>query len=414
MQQHFQCLAYSPAEQAAGVAPKPHLNHSMTQDLLKILTTAFELGALLGCVYLLVAVRVVRRFMRRPRPSAAVQPPVSVLKPLCGVDPGLYENLLSFVDQRHPDFELVCGVQNPADPAIAVVERLQRDRPEARIALVVDTRQRVRNLKVANLMNMLPSARHDRVVMVDSDMRVAPDFLATVVAPLEDSSVGLVTSLYVGRPANAGAWSRMGVQYINHAFLPEAVLGEFLFPGEGCFGASIAMTRATLEAIGGLGAVADTLADDNTLGVAVRRLGKRVYVSEMIIDDWIGETSLVGLFRHELRWALTIRGVAPWGYLGSVVTHPLALALLAVIAGEFQALPVAVLAVALLGRFAMVRAIDRALGLAATPLWQIPGRDLLSFAVFLTSYCTRTVAWRDHHFHLDRQGHLTGDGDPAA
>src|SRR5271163_4291198 len=187
MQQHFQCLAYSPAERAVGVAPKPHLKHSMTEDLLKILTIALELGSLLGCFYLVCAVRVVRRFMRQPRPSAPVQPPVSVLKPLCGVDPGLYENLLSFADQSYPSFELVCGVQDPADPAIAVVERLRRERPRLRVVLVVETRQQVRNLKVANLMNMLPSARHDRVVMVDSDMRVAPDFLATVVAPLEDS-----------------------------------------------------------------------------------------------------------------------------------------------------------------------------------------------------------------------------------
>jgi ceramide glucosyltransferase len=386
----------------------------MTQDLLKILSVVFELGALLGCLYLFFAVRVVRRFMRQPRPNAPVQPPVSVLKPLCGVDPGLYENLLSFVNQDYPAFELVCGVQDPADPAIAVVERLRRDRPDVPIALVVETREQVRNLKIANLMNMLPSARYDRLVMVDSDMRATPDFLTTVVAPLEDPAVGLVTSLYRGRTADDRPWSMLGAQYINHAFLPEAVLGETLFPGQGCFGASIAMTRATLEAIGGLAPVADSLADDNALGAAVRRLGKRVRVSTLVIDDWIGETSLVGLFRHELRWALTIRGVAPWGYLGSVVTHPLMLALLAALAGGLEPIPLAVLAVALLGRFAMVRAIDRALGLVATPLWRIPGRDLLSFAVFLTSYCTRTVAWRDHHFHLDRRGHLTVDGDPAA
>ncbi len=386
----------------------------MTEDLLKFLSFALELGALLGCTYLLFAGQLLIRFVRQPPPSAPIQPPVSVLKPLCGEDPGLYENLLSFADQRYPDFELICGVQDPSDPAIAVVERLQHERPERRVVLVVETRRQARNLKVANLMNMLPSARHDRLVLADSDIRVAPDFLAAVVAPLEDPRVGLVTSLYRGRPADAAAASRLGAQFINHAFLPQAILGEILVPGQGCFGASIAMTRATLDAMGGLAAVGDTLADDNALGAGVRRLGKRVQVSTVVIDDWIGEASLVRLFRHELRWALTIRGVAPWGYLGSVVTHPLMLALLAVLAGGLQPIPLTVLAVALLGRFAMVRAIDRALKLATTPFWRIPGRDLLSFAVFLASFCTRSVAWRDHHFHIDSHGYLTLDGDPSA
>ena len=386
----------------------------MTEDLLKILTAVLELGALLGCIYLIFAARLAIRFTRLPLPDAGVQPPVSILKPLCGEDPGLYENLLSFAEQDYPEFELVCGVQDPTDSAVAVVERLQRERPDLRIALVVDRRQRARNLKVANLMNMLPSARYDRLVMVDSDMRVRPDFLAAVAAPLEDATVGLVTSLYRGRPASDAPWSVLGAQFINHAFLPQAVLGETLMPGQGCFGASIAITRETLDAMGGFASVADTLADDNAMGVAVRGLGRRVLVSTLVIDDWIGETSLGGLFRHELRWALTIRGVAPWGYLGSVVTHPVMLALLAALVGGFELIPLAVLLVALLGRFAMVRAIDRALGLVATPWWRIPGRDALSFAVFCASFCTRTVAWRDHNFHIDSHGNVTGNGDPQA
>jgi ceramide glucosyltransferase len=250
--------------------------------------------------------------------------------------------------------------------------------------------------------------------MVDSDMRVPPSFLSTVTAPLEDASVGLVTSLYRGRPADRSLPSLLGAHYINYAFLPQAILGEALRPGQGCFGASIAMTRQTLEAIGGFEAVADALADDNAMGSAVRRLGKRIVVSDLIIDDWVSEPSVMALFRHELRWALTIRGVAPWGYLGSLITHPVALAVLAACLGGFGWLSLGGLAVALLARFAMVRATDRALGLEASPLWLVPLRDLLSFGVFLASYFTRTVAWRDRNFHVDRQGQLTLEGDPAA
>jgi len=336
------------------------------------------------------------------------------MKPLCGQDPGLLDNLLSFADQSYPELQIVCGVQNADDPAIPIVERLKRERPSIPVTLVVDSTRRAGNLKVANLMNMLPATRHDRLVMVDSDMRVPPSFLATVTAPLEDASVGLVTSLYRGRAADRDLPSLLGAQYINYAFLPQAILGEALRPGQGCFGASIAMTRQTLEAIGGFEAVADALADDNAMGSAVRRLGKRIVVSDLIIDDWVSEPSVMALFRHELRWALTIRGVAPWGYLGSIITHPVALAVLAACLGGFGLLSLGGLSVALLARFAMVRATDRALGLEASPLWLVPLCDLLSFGVFLASYFTRTVAWRDRNFRVDRQGQLTLEGDPAA
>jgi len=339
---------------------------------------------------------------------------VSVLKPLCGEDPGLLQNLLSFADQEYPTHEIVCGVQDPADTAIPIVERLKRERPDTAVMLVVDTARRGRNLKVANLMNMLPFARHDRLIMVDSDMRVPPGFLATVTAPLEDPNVGLVTSLYRGRPADRGLPSVLGAQYINYAFLPQALLGEVLRPGQGCFGASIGLTRQTLEAIGGFEAVSDSLADDNALGSAVRGIGKRIVVSDLIIDDWVSEPSLGALFRHELRWALTIRGVAPIGYLGSLITHPVMLAVLGACLAALSWLSLGMLAVALLGRFAMVRATDRALGVEPSPLWLVPLRDVLSFGVFLASYFTRTVAWRNRTFHVDRQGQLTLEGDSAA
>jgi ceramide glucosyltransferase len=386
----------------------------MSPDILNILSLLLDVSSLIGCVYLATATAVVMRFVRRPVSTTSVQRPASVMKPLCGQDPGLLDNLLSFADQRYSEFQIVCGVQSSEDAAIPVVERLLHERPNIAVTLVVDSTRRGGNLKIANLMNMLPAVRYDRLVMVDSDMRVPPSFLATVTAPLEDATVGLVTSLYRGRAADRSLPSVLGAHYINHAFLPQAILGEALRPGQGCFGASIGMTRQTLEAIGGFEAVADALADDNALGSAVRRLGKRIVVSNLIIDDWVSEPSIFALFRHELRWALTIRGVAPWGYLGSLITHPVALALLAACLGGFGWLTLGALAVALLGRFAMVRATDRALGIEASPLWLVPLRDLLSFGVYLASYFTRTVAWRNRKFHVDRQGQLTLEGDPAA
>lgn len=386
----------------------------MSPHVLKILSSALLVASLFGCVYLATAAVLVRRFTLRRKTASLVRPSVSIMKPLCGHDAGLFENLLSFADQQYPEFEIVCGVQDREDAAIPVVERLKRERPGVPVKMVVNTTRRAGNLKVANLLNMLPSARHDHIVMADSDMRVSPSFLATVMAPLADPGVGLVTSLYRGRPADRHLSSLLGAQYINHAFLPQALLGELLRPGQGCFGASIGMTRQTLTAIGGFEAISGALADDNALGSAVRRIGKRIVISDLLIDDWVSEASVTGLFRHELRWALTIRGVAPWGYLGSFITHPVMLALLATGLAGFGWISLGVLGVAMLGRFAMVRATDRALGLEPTPLWLVPLRDALSFGVFLASYGTRTVAWRNRTFHVDRQGQLTLEGDKAA
>lgn len=377
-----------------------------------------DFGALAGCVYAIASARLLVRFATRPPRKAESGAPVTIMKPLCGEDPGLYDNLKSFCDQRYPMFQVVCGVQDPADPAIAVVERLKRDHPQRDIVLVVDDRSRTRNLKVANLTNMFPAARHDWLVIVDSDMRVAEDFLSVVMAPLADPGVGLVTCLYRGMPADQSLWSRLAAQHINHGFLPQALLGEALRPDKATFGAGMALARRTLEEVGGFAAIGDTLADDNALGVAVRRRGKHLAVSPMIIDNWLAEPSLRAVFRHELRWALTIRSVAPWGYLSSIITHPLALGVLGVCFGAFlgrwSLIPLTILLVALLSRFAMVRAIDRALELPPTPAWLVLGRDLLSFAVYVGSFCTRTVAWRDHHFHVDRQGQLSLDGDRSA
>jgi len=412
MQQAFQGLGGSHPRPPTSLATPG--NHSMPPEILKFLTGLLEACVLAGCTYYVLATLSLIRFLRRPAIVSSAPPAASILRPLCGEDPGLYENLLSAADQAHPQFEIVCGVQDPRDPAIPAVERLQRERAQVPIALAVDERPHGVNLKVGNLLNMLPLARHDLLVMVDSDMRLSADFLASVTGEFADPSVGLVTSLYRGCPADRSLWSRLAAAHINYGFLPQAVLGERVRPGEGCFGASIAIPRRTLAEIGGLEAFADTLGEDNALGAGVRRLGKRVVLSHLLIDDWLSERSLGVLWRHELRWALTIRGVAPWGYFGTVVAHPLPFALLALPAGGFGVIPLAGLAVALLARFAMVRAVDRALRLPPLPAWLLPVRDLLSFGVFVVSFSTRTVAWRNRRFRVDRRGQLTLDGDRPA
>jgi len=414
MQQHFQCVAATPP--AVRHVLEPHVNHSMAVELLKFITDAAAIASLAGCLYLIASMRVLQRFMRiahgQRRASNAPQP-VSVLRPLHGADPGLYENLLSSCDQSGVSAELICGVQRADDPAIGVVERLRADRPDHNVSLIVDPTPHGRNRKVANLINMLPAARHGPLVIMDSDMRAPPDFMSRALGVLAEPGAGLVSALYRGRPADAGFWSALAAQYINHGFLPQALLGERLKPGIGCYGAGIAMERETLEAIGGFAAVSDALADDYALGEGVRKLGKRLMVAPLLLDNWLVEGSVADLFRHELRWLLTIRSVAPSGHAGLLLTHPVALALIAAVVGAPSPISLLGLPVALLVRFGMVRAVDHALGLERTPLWRVPVRDLISFAVYVASFFAKTVAWRDHQFEVSRQGRLIGGGDRA-
>jgi ceramide glucosyltransferase len=363
-------------------------------------------GSAVGCVYLWYACNAVAKFAQQHVPRAAVQPAVSVMKPLRGEDPALAENLRSFLRQEYPTFQLVCGVAEAGDPAAVVVRQLIGEFPQADIALVVDTTQRGSNLKVANLRNMLPAAKHDLLVLADSDMRVGAEYLAAVTAPLvANNAVGLVTCLYRARSAG-GLWSDLASLHINHGFLPQAVVGEALGQGAGCFGATMAFDRATLAAAGGFEALADMLADDHSLGQAVRRLGKRVALSPYLVDDILAEASFLGLFRHELRWARTIRLVAAAGFAGSVVTYPVPLALLALCLAAAPRAAAVMLVLALVIRGISGRRIDRALRLKAAPLWLLPVRDLLSFGVFVASFLGRSVTWRDRRFRIGPEGQL--------
>jgi ceramide glucosyltransferase len=375
----------------------------MQRDILIALAWLLCAASAAGSLYLLCAGVAVRRFAARAQPPAPLAAPVSILKPLCGEDAGLYGNLESFCCQDYPQWQVVFGVQDSGDAAIPVVRRLIAAHPEADLVLVVEPSRRDGNLKVANLQNMLPKARHDVIVIADSDMHVRPDYLAEVTAPLVDRSTGLVTCLYRGISAG-GLWSQLACLNINHGFLPQALVAAAVGERNGCFGATIALRRDTLDAVGGLSAIAHSLADDHALGAAVRRLGLGVVLSAHVVDNVVAEPSLAALFRHELRWSRTIRAIAPAGFAGSILTQPMVLALLALVAAPRPA--AAVLALALVSRAAMVRMIDSALRLPATPLWLMPLRDLLSFAVFIASFLSRTVAWRDRTFRIGRDGQL--------
>jgi ceramide glucosyltransferase len=350
------------------------------------------------------------RFARRGPGRAQPAPPVTILKPLCGAEPGLYENLRAAAEQDYPVHQLVLGVADPRDGAVPIARALMADLPERDIALVVEPLVHGRNAKVSNLLNMLPAARHDILVVADSDIHVARDYLAAVTAPLGAPGVGLVTCLYRGL-SSGGLWSDLGALWVNFGFLPAALLAEALGASNGCFGATIALSREVLERCGGFERLRDELADDYRLGEAVRGLGLKIVLSHHLVGTRVWEPAGGDLWRHELRWARTMRSLAPFGYAGSILTHTVALALLAAAAARFALTSCAFMAISCLLRWASARLTAGALGLSTARLWLLPVRDLLSFAVFLASFLGRGVVWRNRVFRVAASGRLTVDGD---
>ena len=375
--------------------------------------TSIILAALLLPVwaYALASVWAALRFARRRIAAAAATPPISVLKPLHGAESGLAENLRSFIDQDYPAVQMVLGVRNAADGAVRIAEELLIEaRPDGDIALVVDSRVNGSNLKIANLENMLPAARHDLLVIADSDMRVGRSYLAAIAAPLQDPVIGLVTCAYKGT-STGGMWSDLGAMHVNFGFLPGALLGEAIGWGGGCFGATLALRREVLARIGGLARLRHELADDHRLGSAVRELGLASVLSPYIVENRVSENSFSSLWRHELRWARTNRLMAPGGFAGSVVTHTMVIALLAAAAAEMSPAGAIFLGVSCVLRWGAAIAVARLLDLSLRRFWLLPLRDVLSFAVFVASFCGRSVLWRGQLFTVDEGGRMTAEGD---
>jgi ceramide glucosyltransferase len=336
----------------------------------------------------------VRRFVERRVPEGA-RPPVTVLKPLHGDEPLLEEALASFCRQDYPVFQLVFGVQDSADPAIAVVEKLRARFPDVDMELVIDPTPHGSNRKVANLINMFPSARHGVLVISDSDMHAAPDYLASVVDALSVPGTGLVTTLYSGLPVQRGLAGALGAAYIGQSFAAGAVMARFL-GRQDCMGATMALTRETLMRVGGFPALSPYVADDAVLGMKIRELGQTVSLAATVPATTVAERSVASLFRHELRWARTIRAVAPLGFAVSVIQFPVfwAMLTLALTGGADWAWAMWLAAVAM--RAVTGRGVERDIGAVRTALWLPALRDVLSMVVLLAAYMGDEVAWRGH------------------
>ena len=362
----------------------------------------FAMAGVLGAsfVYLLLAIAVVLRFARATRrPTASSDwAPVTVLKPVCGLEPELLENLRSFCDQDFASYQVIFGVRDPNDPAIAVIEKIIGEFPNKDLSLVVDERVIGGNLKVGNLANMFRIARHDLIVIADSDMRVRRGYLRAVVTPFQNPDVGAATCLYSGVSDNNLA-SRLGAMFINDWFLPSALISALLGNLKFCFGATMAIRREVLTAIGGFEALANILADDYMLGNATDAQGYKVALVPYVVENMVFEKDLRSLFLHETRWARTIYSLRPGGYTLSFVTEAFPLSLLAAILVYAQTSSLPWAAMPVIGVLAL-RAIlhyvvqTKLAGRKVFSPWLIPARDLFSLAVRIGGFFGHEVNWR--------------------
>ncbi len=356
----------------------------------------FFIIAIAGAAYLAVAAACLVVFGRRPPETASeFLPTITILKPIAGLEPDLYENLASFCDQDYDEwYEVVLCLRSRDDPALAIVERIAGDFP-AHAAVAIGESAGMLNPKVANLAKPGVELRGEIVVVADSDVRVGRDYLRGLAASFASARVGATTCLYSAMPG-PGSIARLGALYIESGFAPSVLVALAIGKLRFCLGATMAVRRSVLDEIGGLAALGQHLADDHRLGELVAESGREVVLSRYVVRTAVTETTLRDLWAHELRWARTNLALAPAGYLFSFVTYalPFALIYLAVSRNLVWGVPLLALVAAL--RVAVHYLSRCALRVhRSDALWLVVPRDFLSLAEWVASLLGRSVRWRE-------------------
>ena len=380
----------------------------MTLDSVTLLQIPIAIGLVASAIFYLIELYSARQFFAPDRQAgSSYRPAVSVLKPLKGLDIGLYDNLVTLCHQRYTaPFQLIFGVADPNDPATAVVRRLQREFPTLDIQLVCDDRVYGSNYKVSNLHNMYRHAKYDVIMLADSDIRVGPNYLARVVEPLRDSAVGLVTCLY--RAINTGGLPTLVESlFVNTDFANLVMLARKIEKSSYAFGATIAMRREVLDEIGGFLPIADLLADDYEIGYQVAKRGYRLELSNEVVDTVLAVGTWQRLLDHQLRWARTYRVNRPGGYFGSILTHGTFWAVVNVAYHGFSPLSCAVSG-AVVGLRYLVAArmawTHLRTDLSIPQLLLVGPKDLFVTFVWFAAFLGNEVVWSGHRFQVQRDG----------
>jgi ceramide glucosyltransferase len=377
----------------------------MPLSILSVLAGISVFGTVCGIIYSLFALWCAASF--RPRrfqaPDSGTTPPVSILKPLCGVDPHAEDCLRSHCRQDYPEFEIIFGVSDPDDSIIPAVQRVMSEFPQTPMRLVHCPEKSGTNLKISNLIQMMPHARYDVILVNDSDIEAPRSYLKQVTAPFADPAVGMVTCLYRGA-AEETLGSKLEALGINSDFIPGMLCARHIERRiRFALGSTMVLPRRVLSAIGGFQAVADHLADDYELGYRISQSGLRVELADCIVDHHLPGYSFTSFFEHQLRWARAVRSSRPGGYAGLIFTFVIPWSLLAVLLIPQAAGAWVLFASAVVLRYALTVTVQTRVLHEARPLrhlWLLPLRDVVAAAVWMWAYAGRTVVWRGKRFQL--------------
>lgn len=391
--------------------------------LYQIFQVVGALGALSAAGYYVLALAGTASFRRAGRragrrvqdsgassPAAALDfaavdsfPPVSILKPLRGADPQAYESLRSHCLLDYPEYEIIFGVAHPEDSAVPLVERLIREFPARSIRLVVCAQALGTNRKVSNLIQMLPHARFEHLVINDSDIQVPAGYLREIMRPFADSRVGMVTCLYRA-VAGDSFGSKLEALGISTEFFPAVLVARQIEGGlHFAFGSTLAFPRRALSAIGGFEPLLDYLADDFELGCRIAAAGLRVVLAPVVVETFLPSYSFGDFFAHQLRWGRSMRDSRPWGYTGVLLTQGLPWALAALLASGGAAWGWALAGLVAALRVGVADSVGRGIlgDRSVWPrMWLLPLRDLIALGVWIGSYTGRRVRWREEEFIL--------------
>ncbi|HEY8516819.1 MAG TPA: bacteriohopanetetrol glucosamine biosynthesis glycosyltransferase HpnI [Candidatus Binatia bacterium] len=373
--------------------------------LLVAVATGYQLFSLV-CAWAFA--RWQRRELSRPLPTDDALPGVTLLKPLCGAVPETYDNLANSCMLDYPKLQVVFGVADADDPAIAIVKRLKRDFPMVDIELVVSPERIGSNAKISNLHNMLKRAKHDVLLIADSDIRAPRDYLRRIVPYLDQPKAGLVTCLYRASEGRTLA-HRLEALFINTDFGPMVTVARQVERMTYAFGATICIRRKVLEEIGGFAAVADHLADDYQIGNLAVQRGYDVVLAPVVVETVLDLDRLSEVAKHQLRWARTYRVCRPASYLATVVTHSTLWATAYLLAAGATAGAWAVFGAAVGIRMLAAGIIaDRILGVQRIwrQLWLVPAKDLFISAIWATAFLGNRVHWGSADFEVTPDGRM--------
>jgi ceramide glucosyltransferase len=378
-----------------------------------ILESITTLLALCGLGFYFAALWSARAFVRRQRPDAvSFHPPVSILKPLKGFDHDMYAGFVSHCRQQYAgDYELLFGVSSTEDPAVAAIEQLKAEFPDHAIRLILCPELLGTNGKVSNLAQMLPHASYGHILINDSDIKVSPRYLERVMAPFQDTGVGMVTALYRGR-SHGTLSSKMEALGISTDFAAGVLTARKLEGGiRFGLGSTLAMSRVALDVIGGFGLLVDYLADDYELGARIAEMGYRVELSDEVVETTVPAYSFSQFLNHQLRWARGMRDSRERGYIGVVFTFGLPWAVLNLITAGCSLSSIALLSLIFAARVTL--ALTVGVGLlrdtqVLRDLWLLLPRDMVALGIWVWSYAGNTITWRGQEFAL-KNGKLIRD-----